>query len=407
MIRFEIKKILSRFSGKLALVLLATVLVFSCYIAVSVDYTDENGDHQGGITAVRKLRSMQKEWAGVLDEEMLRKVIAENQRIISHPDYRSHNIQKSNAVYHMGQGIQEIRWLISLSYGTGFRTSDYYTANQVTPDQAPCFYENRTRLLAEWLSSDEAKDKYSQAEKDYLINQYETLETPFKVDYVLGWNQLSEKCSSLTFFTVIILAYLLSGLFAGEFQMKTDSIFFSSYHGRKQAVSAKVKAGFLLVTVVYWMMWLLYSGFVLAYLGADGAATPIQSTMFGWKSFYHISQWQKYLLLSFGGYVGTLFISALTMLVSAGTRSSVMAALVPWFLTFLPSFLDSLNFLDDILVLFPDRLLNLGSQLRYFDVFEIGGKVIAAIPVQFALYIPLSFILLPVVYQTYRKKQLR
>lgn len=50
-----------------------------------------------------------------------------------------------------------------------------------------------------------------------------------------------------------------------------------------------MKAGFLLVTIVYWVMWLTYSGFVLVYLGTDGGDTPIQSTWECWKSFYNIT----------------------------------------------------------------------------------------------------------------------
>lgn len=406
MVRFELKKMLGKTGGKIALLLLAAIVVTCSWLAVNVDYTDEQGNHSTGFAAARKLRSMQKEWSGVLDEEMLRAVIAENQRITSHPDYLSQNIQKSDAVYSMGQGIQEIRWLLNDSFAESYRDYDYYRANSLTPDQAPYFYENRIRLLKEWLDSDDAKDRYTQSEKDFLMQRYESLETPFRVDYVMGWKKVGELSSAVTMLGVIVLEYLLSGLFAGEFQLKSDALFFSSFHGRRRAVAAKVKAGFLLVTIVYWAMWLTFSGFVLAYLGADGADTPIQSTMTDWKSFYNITQWQKYLLMTFGGYVGCLSISAMTMWVSAATKSSILAAMVPWILIFIPSFVQNLPFLDDVMALFPDRLLRVYEGLRYFEVFELFGKVVGAIPLQFAIYIPATLLLIPIIYQTYRKKQL-
>lgn len=167
-----------------------------------------------------------------------------------------------------------------------------------------------------------------------------------------------------------------------------------------------MKAGFLLVTIVYWAMWLTFSGFVLAYLGADGGDTPIQSTWEYWKSFYNITQWQKYLLMTFGGYVGFLSISAMTMWVSAATKSSILAAMVPWILIFIPSFVQDIHFLDDVMALFPDRLLNVDVGVRYFEMFELFGKVVGAIPLQFAIYLPVTLILMPIIYQTYRKKQL-
>ena len=83
MVRFELKKILGKTGGKIALLLLAAIVVICCWLAVNVDYTDEQGNHPTGFASARKLRSMQKEWSGVLDEEMLRAVIAENQRITS------------------------------------------------------------------------------------------------------------------------------------------------------------------------------------------------------------------------------------------------------------------------------------------------------------------------------------
>ena len=153
-------------------------------------------------------------------------------------------------------------------------------------------------------------------------------------------------------------------------------------------------------------MWLTYSGFVLAYLGADGGDTPIQSTMRDWKSFYNITQWQKYLLMTFGGYVGSLSIGAMTMWVSAATKSSILAAMVPWVLIFIPSFVYNIDALDVVMALFPDRLLRVCEGLRFFEMFELFGKVVGAIPLQFAIYIPVTLILVPIIYQTYRKKQL-
>ena len=156
------------------------------------------------------------------------------------------------------------------SYSEEFRTYDSWIAYRVQPDQAPQFYENRTRLLKEWLYSGDAIDEFSQSEKDFLIQQYESLETPFKVDYSEGWQQIASYSMTVAMLGAIIVGYLLSGLFAGEFQVKSDALFFSSFHGRNMASIEEVKAGRVLVTSVYWAMWLTYSGVVLAYLGADG-----------------------------------------------------------------------------------------------------------------------------------------
>ena len=58
------------------------------------------------------------------------------------------------------------------------------------------------------------------------------------------------------------------------------------------------------------------------------------------------------------------------------------------------------------MALFPDRLLNVDVGVRYFEMFELFGKVVGAIPLQFVIYISVTLILMPIIYQTYRKKQL-
>ena len=57
------------------------------------------------------------------------------------------------------------------------------------------------------------------------------------------------------------------------------------------------------------------------------------------------------------------------------------------------------------MALFPDRLLRVYEGLRYFEEFEVFGKVVGAIPLQFTIYIPATLLLIPLIYQTYRKKQ--
>jgi len=79
--------------------------------------------------------------------------------------------------------------------------------------------------------------------------------------------------------------------------------------GWDRAAQAKLKAGFCLVTGIYFAAFLLYSGIVLAYLGADGFNLAVQADHSGWKCFYHITVWQKYLLIAAGGYIGCLFLS--------------------------------------------------------------------------------------------------
>lgn len=387
--------------------LLLIVISITCFFALDVSYVDENGDSQNGLTAVLALKAAQKEWAGCLDEERIQKAIAENQRIQKSPEALSQNITENNIAYSWGQGIMEIRNLLNCAYAEAFREYDYYRADSLSQDDAKDFYNNRTKLLKEWLAN-EAQYQYSSREKEYLIHQYENLDTPFCIDYMAGWQQLFEFAPTIVMLIMLILGYLVSGVFSNEFTWKSDAVFFSSVYGRNKAVSAKIKAGFCIVTMIYFATFLVYTGIVLLYLGTDGWNLPIQSSWTSWKSFYNITNLQKFFLIAFGGYIGCLFISFLSMLVSAKTRSSVLAVMIPFILIFIPSFIANINspFVNKVIGLLPDQLLQIGNALKYFNLYSIGGNVIGEVPLIIKLYAILTVIILPILYQEYRHIQI-
>lgn len=388
----------------MAVALLAVLLCVVCFFAGNISYVNESGETETGFQAVKKLREEQKEWAGFLDEVKIRKVIEENNKISQTPEAKSEDFQENDKAFHKKQGFQEIRNLLNYAYAEGFRDYNYFRADSLKPEDASKFYENRIVLLKEWLSG-EGKALFSETEKEYLIKKYESLQTPFFYDYVEGWKQLFLYFPTILMILMLVLGYLISGIFAREFQWKADSILFSSMYGKNKAVSAKVKACFYIVTGIYWCTVLLYTGAVLLYLGADGAFCPVQANSSGWKSFYEMTNMEKYILCAVGGYLGCLFISFLTMLVSGKTKSSVAAVVLPFVLLFLPSFLSNINHpaAAGILGLLPDRLLQLAQGTANFTLYEIGGKVLDGIFLLFPVYSVFCALLLPVLKRMYRK----
>lgn len=407
MLRYELKKLFSRPSGKIALLLLAAVLVVTTILAANVSYVNEAGQTEHGPAAVRQLRTMQKTWAGPLTEERLQQVIEENNAITQSPEYQSTDITQNEMAYHRKQGFEEIRQLMNMAFSPSFRSYDYYTADQLGLEDAASFYSNRSLLLETYLQN-EGGDLYTPEKQAYLLNQYQALDTPWDYDYMLGWTQLFEFAPTVIMVIALISGFLVSGIFSLEIQQKSDAIFFSALHGRGRGTAAKVGAGFCLITVVYWLAILAFSGCLLLYLGADGAACPIQAHWDSWKSFYNITVGQEYLLLLLGGYLGCLFLGFLTMLASAKTNSTVFSALIPFIAIFLPAvLLDSTNlFVSRLLGLLPDRLLQISRVVDYFDLYQLGGTVVGSLPILLAVYSLLTLLLAPVLYQVYRRKQL-
>lgn len=398
MLKYELKKIFSRTGNKIALLLLLALICYTCIFALGVSWVDENGESHKGPAAVAQLKAAQKEWAGYLDEEAIRRVIAENLRIQAMPETQSDDLGDRISAYSRKQGIIEIRNLLICSFT--------HLIDDLTPEDASKFYENRTRLLHEWLEED--ADQFSESEKAFLIEQYEGLETPFYYDYVLGWTQLFEYASTIAMVTMLVLGYLVAGIFSNEFVWKSDAVFFASLHGRDKAIGAKLRAGFWLVTGLYLATFLLYSAVVLACLGIDGWNMPVQANRSGWNCFYHITMWQKYLLIALGGYIGCLFSSFLCMLVSARTRSAVVAVMLPFVLIFLPAFLTNISSaaVQKIIGLLPDQLLQTGSALNRFNLYCIGGHIVGAVPLLVTFYSLMTVCLWPVIYRVYQCKQI-
>lgn len=405
MLLFEIKKVFLKPANKIALVLLAGVLAAACYCAVvSVEYVDEEGETAAGAEAARLLRSKKMEWAGFLTEDVLAEVIRQNAFINASEEYLAQDVRENNKAYAKKQGFSDIRDMINRAF-CGFKEYNYYRADSISENEVSSFYANRVFRLKEWLYSEEAQYRYSEEEKQFLIGQYERLEEPLYYEYADGWGALLEFAPSVIMIMVLLLGFPISGIFSNEFQWKSDAVFFSSKHGRDKAVASKVSAGFCIVTGIYWIAVAVYSAVVLGILGTEGAGCAVQ--MSHWKSFYNINFLEAYLLTIGGGYIGSLFMLTLSMLVSAKTHSPVLSAAIPFLLIFLPSFADSFSVFSDMLGLFPDQLLQMGRALDYFNLYRIGGKIVGAVPVLLGVYGAGYFLMPPILYRMYRKSEVR
>lgn len=403
MIWFEMKKIfLKRVNQVVLLVLLAIVLVGSFLTIRDVKCYREDGTMISGLSAARQLRKEKNKWQGRLTEEVIQQAVAENQAVNA-------SAESEELMLAGRQNLEDIRELVNMGFSK-IGEYDYYVCDQIAVDQAESLYEKRLSNLKEEIIGTEQQEKlaFSQKEKEFLIHQYKNLKTPLFYEYMEGWKALldSQYLPTLMIITIVIIGFLISGIFSDEFQLKADSIFFSTKLGRNRAVGAKIKAGFLAITAVYWSVMLLFSVIVLGVLGFGGAGCMIQ-TGGNWYSMYNITYFQDWLLSMCGGYVANLFILMLAMLISAKTRSTVVAITIPFALSCAPMFLGRVSMLTELMNLFPDMLLRISKFLDVFLVCEIGGKVFGLYFVLIPVYLLLSLMLTPVLYYGYRKSEVK
>lgn len=405
MVRFEIKKVFSRTGGKIAVALLLLMTVAVSLFAIStVDFVAEDGNSYRGIQAAKNLREKKSEWTGYLTEDVFAEIIRQNAMIEATPEAQSKDWHENNKAYAMKQGYMDIRDIINSALSP-FREYNYYSIDAADPKVAIEIYERRIVNLQNWLNSDEAKYRFSDGKKEFFLEKYSELNTPIFYEDADGWKALLDYSQTVIMLAMLILSFLVCGIFSGEYQLKADAIFFSSIEGRKKGVKAKILAGFKIISVVYWSLILLYSLIVLSVLGLGGWNSPIQASLYGWKSFYNISFLEDFLLTIIGGYVGTLFILSAEMLVSVITRSAVVSIALPFVLLFLPSFVGNINALSGVLGLLPDQLLQISVAVRYFNAYEVGNRVVGALPILFVVYPVLFILIVPIMYEFYRKSE--
>ena len=104
----------------------------------------------------------------------------------------------------------------------------------------------------------------------------------------------------------LVVAFVCAGIFSGEFSTKADAVFFRRFTEETGPYRQKIKAGCLIITLLYWVCIAAYVLLVLLLAGWGGSTTMIQTDTSGWKSFYNITFLEQALWCFAGGYVGCL-----------------------------------------------------------------------------------------------------
>ena len=129
---------------------------------------------------------------------------------------------------------------------------------------------------------------------------------------------------------VVLIGFLAAGIFADEFSLKADAVFFSCRYSRTKAVRSKILTGLLMATVIYWTGMALLSGISFAVMGVSGFNTPYQLEQP--YCIYNITFGQEYLIILVCGYIASLLSASVAMLVSAKTHSANIAVCIPFIL---------------------------------------------------------------------------
>lgn len=414
MVWYEIKKTLLRPSCRIVLALLVALCMYVCYQEVygdnGVKWLTETGKKLKGPSAASEMRNAQEKWSGIVDRPMLEsalKVLKQyEEEEKDHPedvDYRFRHLQP----------VWEIRNLLNLSGKDYYEWQpyDFYIAETLTAETLPNVQEQRIKQLKNYLydNNSSASSYFSQREKEYLLSCYENMDSTIRMGYAQGWEHAFNAGYYVIFYGSILMAFLASGFFANEFRWKTDDVYFSTENSREKGVIAKLAAGFLLTTAVYWSLMLFLNLLILSMLGFDGGSLSILAyPMKNWKSIYNLTFQQRSLLALLDGYLIWMLFTAVAMLMSASAKSVGLAVIGPAMLILIPSFLDANGITKEssfLMGFFPDKMARAYVGNFPYILGTLFGKVVPMLYIQRILYMFLVVILALVSWQAFRSKQ--
>ena len=204
---------------------------------------------------------------------------------------------------------------------------------------------------------------------------------------------------------IIVIGFLSAGIFAEEFQYKADAVFFSTRHGRSNAVYAKICAGLIVVTLVYWIGIGVLSAISFAFIGISGAATTYRFSRP--YAVYSVTFGQMYGILVLGGYIASLLAASVAMLIASKTRAMSIAAVVPFVLFCVSPFIGRVLPFRTFFSLTPDQLTNILNCARIPYIYQIGNVVFRQIPFIIVFYAVLAAGLLPLIYRNFHRLLLK
>ncbi|WP_276797655.1 hypothetical protein [Ruminococcus champanellensis] len=411
LVRYELQKVFTKRANQIILILLAVLMAYSCGVALMrVEWVDERGNSVTRHAAAVKLLEASREWSGPLDQELLEKALAELKEIYSSTEVDAQSQESNWLLRNKLQGVQEIADLLGWSFVDDYGTFEEMIGD-LQPEDLSRFYANRIENRKAWLYEDESSwgyYNYSEAEKQFILSKFEALQTPLETGYHEGWVQAIEQLPTLLKYGIILLSFVLAGVFSDEFAWKTDTVYYNTLHGRTRATAVKVGLGFLMITVAYWLCVSIYSSIVLGNLGTEGGNCSIQVHSNYWNIREQMTFRQFYLLAIGAGYLGYLFIGFLVLWISAKTKSPVLAVLIPSLLLLLPGFLHEFYSptMRRVIGILPDKLLDIGEAIQYLYLYTVKNHVMTAVPIVLTVYPCITVLLVFLCYREYRHKQI-
>ncbi len=381
-LKYELKKILNKRVNRVLLAAaLLLMVVFSIFAVGSfrARTVSTGGEIVTGLSAARIMIADKNRWQGELTPEVIAKSVESS---------RAGDSQST---------IDIIFWASRMLVGEFNSFDDYEAILSADSAQIASLYDIYHKNLRK-MSKEYGDTPEKQA---FLMEQYEKIDTPFIYEAYDSWETMLLYATTGSLILIIVIGFLSAGIFAEEFQYKADAVFFSTRHGRSNAVYAKICAGLIVATLVYWIGIGVLSAISFAFMGISGAATTYRLSRP--YAVYSVTFGQMYGILVLGGYIASLLAASVAMLIASKTRTMSIAAVVPFVLFCVSPFIGRVLPFRTFFSLTPDQLTNILNCARIPYIYQIGNVVFRQIPFIIVFYAVIAAGLLPLIYRNFHR----
>lgn len=298
------------------IVIFGNILLFQWFsFGSSDDHTSIFGNNFDGYKMIRDSQEYSLIFGEELTDESLQQMVSDYQKMES--DDMNTELEKTD------QSI--INSWLGVLYPELHDTKITYKTmiSYVNPEKLTGFYERRQKAVCDFLENNGQVGR----EKEYLLQLAHGVKEPFRYEWAEGWSQLlGSVIADIGVVMALFLAITLSSSFAGEWHDNTSSLVLTTKNGWKKIACAKIASG-LLFTVELFAI--LLAGNVVSqifFMGTTGWNMPIQVIKLISIAPMNMLQAEIY---EYGfTFLGAIGFAGVVMLISAKTRSNVLALLL-------------------------------------------------------------------------------
>ena len=387
LVKFEFKKLLARRTSQ---VVSAGILAMLCGImalnVMQAKTMSDSGEVLSGIAAIAQQKAKADAHKGVLSVERVQEEVAAYKALaFSKVDPAAVEGLSADAAYAVMKeayeedefrAVYDTYYSYLLSPWIVGSMEQFQVAAHLDDSDAANFYGAVAGKLQRALDDGMGGTwTYSDAERAYWTDKQAAVGEPLAYGYAGGWNDVLA-CIGFLAFAMVAVCVVLTPVFAGEYQDRTDAVLLSTRYGRSKLVAAKIVASLLFATAYYALAAAVVMGVALAFFGAEGGDLPVQVLSLAIP--YDLTMAEASWLAVGLGYLMTLGFAGFTLLLSSKLRSQLGIFAVCVALVFLAGMIPSggNGVLQHAFDLFPTSALNAHALYGSLASYPLGTFVI-------------------------------